>query len=599
MADVKNNAAPAPRPLPDAMCDTWAATDGLGRTLPSFEETGGPRQRYVGLFYWTWHTGHPKREPPPVNVSRVIERDPAASCDLCHPAWGPLGSSHHWDEPLYGFYKTDDRWVLRRHAELLAAAGVDVIIFDNTNGTATWKDSYDVLFEVFAEARRDGVKTPQISFLLPFWDCGGARAAQLRMLYADVYAPGRCEDLWFRWKGKPLIMGSPEELWGSEDPTDREIVSFFTFRPGIPEYNVSDADRQAEDKKDGLPFRKQYWSWLSVYPQAVNCSENGAPEQMAVGVAQNWSAERGLTAMNGDHVFGRTYTSAGYDPSPDALLRGANFAEQAAYALRIDPEFVFITGFNEWVAGRYREWMGVENAFPDEFNDAFSRDTEPSKGRLKDHYFYQMVDFIRRYKGVRPVTPDREYRTVAAFDDWKDVPCVYLSYPGNTFARDALGYGGIRYTDGSGRNDIVLAKAASDESNLYFYVECADALSPASGPNWMRLLLSVSGAGAAWEGYTHVVNRSAPVGGKTAVSRCAGGKAWADVGEAELRTDGNRLMLTVPKALLGVSGRRFTVDFKWTDNTLADFDVTDFYLYGDTAPTGRFNYRYRFEGTTM
>ena len=33
------------------------ATDALGRKLPTFEEVGAPRKgKYVGLFYWTWHT---------------------------------------------------------------------------------------------------------------------------------------------------------------------------------------------------------------------------------------------------------------------------------------------------------------------------------------------------------------------------------------------------------------------------------------------------------------------------------------------------------------------------------------------------------------
>lgn len=29
------------------------ATDALGRRLPLSDETGTPRKRYVGLFYWT------------------------------------------------------------------------------------------------------------------------------------------------------------------------------------------------------------------------------------------------------------------------------------------------------------------------------------------------------------------------------------------------------------------------------------------------------------------------------------------------------------------------------------------------------------------
>ena len=578
----------------DAMSDAWAATDGLGRVLPMSGEAREARgDRFVGLFYWTWHVSHAKWVTDPVNVNEVVTNDPSASHDLDNPAWSALGMPHHWDEPLYGFYDTDDRWVLRRHAELLAAAGVDVIIFDCTNGTATWKDSYDVLFEVFAQARADGVRTPQIAFLLPFFN-GDDNLTQLRMLYDDIYSKGRYSDLWFYWKGKPLIMSDPDAVRGSEDPTDKEIYAFFTFRPGIAEYNVSNEQKKGDNVFSQAFNPNQYWSWLSVYPQVVNYNNDGTPEQMAVSVAQNWSAELGLTAMNGENVFGRTYTSKGYDTSENAALKGANFAEQAQRALEIDPEFVFITGWNEWVAGRFEEWCGVTNAFPDEFNDEYSRDIEPTKGPLKDHYYYQMADFIRRYKGVRADAPDTEPNTITALSDWEQAGKLYRSYSGNAFDRDDVGYAGIRYTDASGRNDIVSAKAASDGENLYFLVECAENIRLTEGGGALRLLLSVPGAENTWEGYSHVVNCSAVSDGKAAVERSTGGWSWENAGEAEILADGEKLSVKLPKAALGVSGDRFTVDFKWTDNTLETGDIMDFYTRGDTAPTGRFNYRYAF-----
>ena len=322
----------------------------------------------------------------------------------------------------------------------------------------------------------------------------------------------------------------------------------------------------------------------------MNYNRDGTPEQMAVGVAQNWSAEMGLTAMNGENVFGRTYTSKGYDTRENAVLYGANFAEQAAYALEVDPEFVFITGWNEWVAGRFPEWQGVTNAFPDEYNDAFSRDMEPSAGKLKDHYYYQMADFIRRYKGVKPTTPDTVRRTIRSFADWENVPVTYWSYENNTFDRDDVGYGNIRYTDSSGRNDIAWAKTASDDANLYFLVACKDALSPQTDPQWMRLLLS-TGVGSAWEGYQFIVNRTRP----GSLERSRGGWNWESAGTADVRVNGGLLWITIPKAALGIAGNAFTIDFKWTDNTLETGDIMDVYRRGDTAPVGRFNFRYTSE----
>ena len=577
----------------DVMADTWVATDGLGRTVYSGDIDREEKDRFVGLFYWTWHTRHSQFVDVPVNVNEVVSENPDASHDLNDPAWGTFTMPHHWDEPLYGYYDTDDRWVLRRHAELLAAAGVDVIIFDNTNGTFTWKDSYDVLFEVFAEARADGVNTPQIAFLLPF-NSGDNTYQQLHALYEDIYSQGRYSDLWFYWKGKPLIMAYPQGL-KKTIKEDREIYDFFTFRPGIPQYNVSDEDVKS-DIWSKLFDDNVYWNWLSVYPQSVTYNADGSPEAMALSVAQNWSAELGLTAMNGENVFGRTYTSSGYDTSENAVAKGANFAEQAQRVLEIDPEFVFITGWNEWVAGRFEEWGGVINAFPDEYNDEFSRDIEPTKGELKDHYYYQMVDFIRQYKGTRVSKSVTSEYTVTTLDDWNAVDNIYYSYANNVFDRDDVGYGKIRYTDTTGRNDIVLAKVASDADNVYFLVECKEDISPQTDENWMRLLLSVSGDGDGWEGYDYIVNRTSPVGNECTLERSDGGWNWSYCDSVQMTLTGSKLSLKIPKASLGIVDNTFTIDFKWTDNTLSEGDIMDLYLYGDTAPTGRFNYRYSFGG---
>jgi hypothetical protein len=49
----------------------------------------------------------------------------------------------------------------------------------------------------------------------------------------------------------------------------------------------------------------------------------------------------------------------------------------------------------------------------------------------------------------------------------------------------------------------------------------------------------------------------------------------------------------IPKALLDIQGNRFTVEFKWMDNCQQPGDIMDGYVNGDTAPEGRFRYRYK------
>ena len=56
------------------------------------------------------------------------------------------------------------------------------------------------------------------------------------------------------------------------------------------------------------------------------------------------------------------------------------------------------------------------------------------------------------------------------------------------------------------------------------------------------------------------------------------------------------MQLAVPKSLLGVAQQAdpaaLVLEFKWLDNTQAPGDIIDLYTHGDTAPAGRFRYRF-------
>ena len=584
----------------DAMPDTWAAIDGLGRTVSvnrpgSADGVGEPKEdKIVAMFYWDWHNTDDGR---PLNVTEFMKEHPDAKNDYDNPAWPSGAIRYFWDEPVYGYYLTTDEWVIRRQAELLAAAGVDVIFMDNTNGTFTWRNSYQVIFKVFEEAKKDGVNVPKISFMLPFWG-GEDSATQLKSLYTDIYRPGRWQDLWFYLDGKPMLMADRTSLTNRRnDPAEKEIWNFFTFRAGEPVYNAP--DHRAKTKGS------ERWGWLSTTPQALyySASDPDHVEMTTVGVAQNWSAEKGLTAMNGENIFGRHYTSSGYDTREDAKLRGANFAEQWEYALSTDPRIVFVTGWHDWNAGRYQSWppndAAVENAFPDEYDETYSRDIEPTRGDLKDHYYYQLVDYVRKFKGAREVplasVPKKIDLNADPAVEWADVGPEYIAYPNNTGNRDAAAYGGVRLTDTSGRNDIVGAKVARDgEGSYYFLVECRDDITPHTDPNWMRLYLNTGGdPGSGWEGFDFIVNKSAPTADKAYLERFTGeGFETEPWGEVDYRVSGKYLVIRIPADMLSLQDMESDIGFKWSDN-VEDGDILNFYTQGDVAPTGRFCYVYR------
>ncbi len=584
------------------MPDTWVFTDGLGRTSLTYEDVGGPKDdKTVAMFYWTWHADLGGNQP--LNITEFMKEHPDARVDYDHPAWPTSGTAYFWNEPIYGYYKTNDTWVLRKQAELLANAGVDTIFTDNTNGNYTWRTSYIPLYETWSDAQTNGaVDVPKVSFLLPFGPTDGSKE-QIEALYRDIYRRDKYQNLWFYWDGKPMLMGHNGNIVASTN-LGKEIQKFFTWRSGQPGYLVESTS-------------PKQWGWLSTYPQALyaergqSAIQRGDVEQMTVGVAVNHNYKtHNIAAMNeGEFVIGRSYSSKfenRYVTEGDkASLWGYNFSEQFDYALEVDPQVIFITGWNEWTAGRHEEWGGTENAFPDQFNDEYSRDLEPTKGALKDHYYYLLVNYVRRYKGVNPIPTPSLNTTIdmtAGADQWKNVEPYYAAYIGNTTDRDADGYGTLHYTETSGRNDIIGAQVARDDEYVYFHVECADNITPYTDSLWMNLYIDCDQQNQGWNTFDFVLNKTAATADGLTLEKFTAENDYAateKVAEVSYVLDGKTMTVMIPKSALGLSGNDYTINFSWTDNvhdegdsTIFSGDIMDFYISGDVAPGGRFKYSY-------
>ncbi|WP_233378491.1 hypothetical protein [Maribellus sp. CM-23] len=570
--------------------DQWAATDALGRKLCEFYQAGNKKQdKFVAIFYWTWHQGDDDTTYQVKNITEIVRQHPEAMKDFHHPAWGTKQPGFFfWEQPLLGYYKTTDPWVLRKHAEMLADAGVDAVFFDCTNGSLTWEDSYEALMKSWAQAQKDGVNVPKIAYMLPFGPVPHSLVS-LRQLYRDVYKPGRYKNLWFMWKGKPCIMGYPDNLTDSEE--DREIAEFFTFRPGQPDYVNG-------------PTRNDQWGWLENYPQhGYVKGETGTFEQVTVGVAQNASPETNghCSAFNLPGAQGRHFSKQkGFDPRVDGYLYGWNFQEQWDRAFELDPELVFVTGWNEFIAGQWlpeHGWTGDPFSFVDQYDWEHSRDIEPNKGwgDRGDVYYLQLIDQVRKFKGMTPPEKVSVAKTIkiGKADGWKDVRPYYAHYKGNTEHRDHKGRYDQYYINNTGRNDIVGAKVAHDAQNIYFYVETAEKLTPKTDRNWMMLLIdSDRDKSTGWNGYDFIVNRVAPDKKATVEKNIGNRWEWEKVTGTNYAVSGNKLELEIPRNVLYLSGKSVDIEFKWNDNMQENGNIMDFYVNGDTAPGGRFNFVY-------
>ena len=569
------------------------ATDALGRKLPLYENVGAKRDKYVAIFYWTWHQGNDDTTYQVKNITDIVRKYPEAMKDYNHPAWGTQRPGlFYWEQPLLGYYKTTDPWVLRKHAEMLADAGVDAVFFDCTNGSLTWMESCEVLMKTWDQAQKDGVSVPKIACMLPF-GASSHSLTSLRQLYRDIYKPGRYRNLWFIWKGKPCIMAYPDKLTDSDE--DREIAAFFTFRPGQPDY-VNGPNKARNDQ----------WGWLENYPQhGYVKSENGKFEQATVGIAQNAgpSTNGHCSAFNLPGTFGRSFSQRnGFDPRPEGYLYGWNFVEQWERAFELDPELVFVTGWNEYIAGQWlpvHSWTGDPFSFVDQYDWDRSRDIEPNSGwgDRGDVYYYQLTDYVRRFKGMDApegkVSPPKTI-SIGKANGWDDVAPYYRHYRGNTLHRDHRGRYDQYYVNTTGRNDITGAKVARDARNVYFCVETDATLTPKTDRNWMLLFIDIDRDKATgWNGYDYVVNRVSP-GKKTVIERNIGGRwEWEKVAKVAYAVRGNRLELVISRVAIGASDKKLDFEFKWNDNMQENGNIMDFYVNGDTAPGGRFNFLYR------
>ncbi len=584
--------------------DSWVAVDSLGRTLPTYEDVGEKNnKKFVGMFYWTWHYNFAK-DFPARNVQKIIQQHPEAINDFNNPVWENTssGTPYFWNEPVFGYYSNLDEYVVRKHAEMIADAGVDVIIFDCTNGTFLWDEAYETLFKVFNEAITEGVNVPQISFILPFFSPEDTRTS-LNNLYDRIYSKNRYKNLWFMWDGKPLLMANPDCL-DRKNEKDGKIYDFFTYRVNEATYFKNDTWK-----------KENTWGWCSVYPQ-TKFGKNifGRPEEMCVSVAQNASKNE-LVAMNDPAVTvrGKNYTVGNYSYSfmkngkkftvnkntENATLYGLNFQQQWDYAIRKNPDFIFVTGWNEWIAGRHSEWQGTENAFPDEYCDEFSRDIEPTKGSLKDNYYYQLVANIRRFKGVdKPVSP-KNYSTVdiGNFDlsQWNN-SSLYNHYTGSTKNRDADGWVGLHYTNSTLRNDFKSVRVSSDKDNIYFRIETVSDITSYQSKAWMRILIDTdfSGNSQNWEGFEYIVNRDNATEDKVNIESSTGGWNFKNIGSASYKIKGNIMQIALPKSSVGLENKT-EFNFKLSDNMQLDGDISDFYQNGDVAPGGRFCFAYKEE----
>ena len=568
-------------------------TDVYGRTIDEIVETDDEKQ--VGMFYFLWLN----YDNAVMDISKLMER---YGNTMDNPLWdpksnavtdleSPFGAFHHWGEPLYGYYNSSDPWVIRRHLELFTASGLDFLAIDATNDNF-YLPALTVLMGEITNLIEQGFEPPRVCLYTNSNAINTVYRAYEQIYKANVYPKA-----WYTVNGKPVIIGATT---GDSSITNlnQEVKDFFHLVPG------------QWPNEELLP---DSWPWISwEYPQYNhNGSVNVSVSQHVNGSFSRAVHPETLPFYNAQ--WGRGFSHRTGGNSKEGTREGTNLSEQWETVLtdKDSVDRVFVTGWNEWVAQKLLE-SSTEVKFVDTVTEEFSRDLEMMKGGYGDTYYLLNSKFMRDFKATKFGKNYVQQATVDIFDRaavWGGK--TYYDMTGDCSKRDYQGSSKYiidyssgkaekvvlpNYVDNTNRNDIKSVTVASDSDYLYFKIETLRTLDvvyndPTGG--CLNVFLNFEGkSGEAWEGYQYKLNHDILSKTKTTLHKATGnGYEWEKVAEVDCNIYGNVMTIKVPLSSLNIS-QEFTLDFKVTDNISDPEDIMSYYIYGDSAPIGRLNYRY-------
>lgn len=580
---------------------TWSAVDDLGRTTATATEAGEANpNRYVGLFYFLCWVG----------AGVHVQDNTKLYLELGLKGFKQYFSEKrageaYWAEPYFGYYLNTDAWVYRKHAYMLEAAGVDFIFLDISNAE-TFINGHMTLFDTWLQIRKEGGETPQIVFFTG--DNSKTFESHMETLFTTVYSDenwDKYKELFFEWEGKPLVFGNKS---GLSPVLLRKIENKFTIRGSW-----------AWVDQDG------YWPWMQEYLendgtyQLVNGgwgrNKNGKYEALAVCMGHHPTTNKGRSYVNGKQPASSVRQDLGFSLTQDAAQgKGFAFSFEAMQSLvreqvaKDDPFVMMLTGWNEWIAGCFYKdnqsiFINARTNFEyvDQFNCQYSRDGEPMRNvngdGIGDNFYYQMTDYIRRFKGIAETPVADHQSTVDIYDKttWDKIGLCYMDSVGDTELRNSRSYDiDYGYINNTGRNDFDYAKVSQDSQYFYFMVECRNRIVVDDGTNWMNLFLDVDGNRLnGWGGFDYVLNRSRDSYVVT-LDRISDDGTLQTVGGGYYCIDGTYMAIRVAKSLLGIEENCTQLYFKWADNSVdVGGDLMAFMDTGDTAPNDRYNFDYR------
>ena len=553
--------------------NSLCATDDLARVISPKGKKD--EKKYVGIWYSLWEGQHQSLQYEINNIQLLLDEGNISKLNDLSDA----GQFYYWGKPLYGYYNMQDPWVLTRHIELFTMAGIDFLCIDATN-QFDYLDVGETLLGLLKKFKEQGFDVPKVMFYT-----NTMSGTTVDKIYKDYYKSGEWDDLWFAPNGRPMIVGYTENNGYASDMTKFNNQKDY----------VSDKMRIYFDLKEsqwpnGEMNVEEGFPWMSWKCPQVNHSG-----YMAVPVAQHGhGSATSVSRMSPECSRGYNNYTGKVEGDWKEGLSFQNMWDNAI-ANKQDVHTVLMCSWNEWMAQK----QPGTGEFVDVYNHEYSRDIEMMEGGYNDNYYLQMMKNLREFSfnGKKPTATTKVTVDSAEIDltAWSKVTRTYRDFNGDALKRDfkdATGKG--RYTDDSNRNDIVNVKVAYDDENVYFLIETATDITEYNGTdrNWMNVFVSTGKSDKAFYGFDYLINATPDGNGVTSVEKSTGGYNWQTVGGARYVAEGNKMQITVSRALLGFNGKKVSFNFKVADNVTKYDDIMDYYVTGDSAPIGRLAYAY-------
>ena len=588
-----------------ATVNSLVAKDALGRSFGESDVYASDKD--VGVFYSVWHSDH-VGDNGILDITKLQKENPDELWDVSKNTY----FAHYWGEPLYGYYASDDPWVIERHLELFAMSGIDYLALDLTN-LSYYERNCRVLFDKILEFQAQGWDVPQVMGLfsgLPYR--GQADLDKLNGFYNTFYKDSKYDSVWYRRgeKNKPLIA---IDMANEFKELSFEIQNYFCFRNLMWPFSEFGTDEYKDMSWIDWCKEQEIFDVEKLGMMSVSVAQH--PNEAMPRMSDSVDPALKPTMYNSNRGRGWTYYEDEYAKdfdnhcnvygtnNPELALQGTNlqFCWDNAHKKRDQLSEVLVTGWNEWIAFK-NDYGDGRASFVDLCDMEFSRDLEMMKDGYGDNFYLQNMLNTRKFKNVKETVYRGAKTTPASLSNAWEGARTYLDIVGDAMERDwydATRKEANRLKNNTNRNDIAKVEVTDDGQYLYIKVTTnEDIVVEADKTNNLNILLSIQGAnGAKWEGYDYIINRTpTAIGGTTAaLEKVAVNNKfeWSKTADCSCYLSGKTFAVKIALADLGISEREaFTVDFKVADGISEQGNIINYYIDGDCAPIGRLNYRY-------